>query len=150
MDIIQRKEAQKRLISTNVWPIWTQFKASLGELIVSYGDSVRPSGWAARIKPAHNRAIVVIQNRGIAPDGFQNQMLSITLSLRENNSPEISVLVEQYLERDGRHVTFGTQEYNYLIGADGETGEVYLTGRAGTRMKPAEVAEDLVEQTILK
>ncbi len=149
MDIVQRQEARRRLIAANVWPIWTQFKAGLKELLVSYESSERAPGWSAQLTSVHDRSIVVAQNRGVARDGYHNRRLSITVSIHENSFIALVALIEDYMERDGKHVSLGKRRLEYGIDANLDSGEVYLT-KGDTRLSPSEAAENLIAETILK
>ena len=157
MDIVQRKEElerlkgeRERLISASIWPIWTRFKANLDQVLQSYEKSGRPAGWSARLDSAHDRSLVIIQNRGLARDGHHEQKLAITVSVRERDSAAITVATEDYIvDRNGRHASQNTKKWEYLISLDPESGEPNLICDLSP-MAPSQAVDDLIEKTILK
>ena len=149
MDIVQRQQEQKRLLSASIWPIWTQFHARLEQTLQSYEDSTRSLGWSARLDSVHDRCVTITQQRGIASDRFQNQGLSITVSVRENEPAAIWATIEEYTERGGRHVTLQTKKWEYSIIVDVERGDCHLL-RDTVSMTPWEAADHLIAETILK
>lgn len=150
MDIVQRQQEQKRLISAGIWPIWTQFKASLVQILQSYEKSSRDVGWSARLDSVHDKSVVITQSRGVAHDGFHNQALSITIAIRESEPVAITVAVEEYIERAGAHSVQKSEKSEYLISADIDSGECRLTMRGTNPMTPSEAVDHLIGKTILK
>lgn len=149
MDIVQRQQEQKRLLSASIWPIWSQFQARLEQTLQSYEDSRRSLGWSARLDSVHDRCVTITQSRGIASDGFHNQGLLITVSVREKEPAAITAAIEEYTERGGRHATLRTKKWEYPIIVDVDRGDCHLL-RDAVPITPWEAADHLIAETILK